>query len=309
MRVGAEIDLAGSVAQILTITVLGVAPALAQKVGSASAVNPASTGKPPGGAVRTLTLGAEVVHKERIQTDAAGSVQLLFVDKTSMSIGPNSDVTIDQYVFDPNTNTGKMAVTVGKGVMRFVGGQVSHTGEATVTTPSASIGIRGGTAIFDANGTIINLFGKLTVNGGNSGPLELYRPNMFVNSGPGGSLTPQFVTPKLIAFYNALFQAKPWQSGGTGGGVTSTAVNNQLAIHDVTGSITPSFWAVQSPTATTTPTECNNPASPVYMAICTTFQTTLQSIRLGAQSAAAVGSVPPPPPPPPPVINHCYHGC
>jgi len=80
--------------------------------------------------------------------------------------------------------------------------------------------------------------------------------------------------------------------------VTQTAVNGELALHDVTGSISPTFWAVQSPTATTSPTECNNPSSPIYMAICTTFQTTFQSIRLTAQTTAAGGSVPPPPPPP-----------
>ncbi len=312
MRVETGLEMARSVAlgvrtAVLAMAMLGIAPALAQKVGTASAVNPASTGKPPGGGVRTLTLGAEVVHKERVQTDASGSVQLLFVDKTSMSIGPNSDVTIDEYVFDPNTNTGKMAVTVGKGVMRFVGGQVSHSGEATVTTPSASIGIRGGTAIFDAKGTVINLFGKLTITGKNGGPFELYRPNMFVNLGPGGSLTPQFVTQQMIAFYNALFQAKPGQTGGTGGRVTSTAVNGLLALYDVTGTITPTFWAVQSPTATSTPTECNDPSSPIFMSVCTTFQSTLQSIRLTAQTTAAAGSVPPPPPPPPPPTPPCTY--
>src|ERR1700674_1379832 len=165
MRFDMRLDAARSITLILTVATLGGAPALAQKVGTAAAVNPASTGKPPGGGVRTLTIVSDVVRNRRVHTDAAGSVQLLFVDRTAMSIGPNSDVTIDEYVFDPSTGTGKMAVTVGKGVMRFVGGQISHTGEATVTTPSASIGIRGGTAIVGTN-IVINLFGKLTITSG-----------------------------------------------------------------------------------------------------------------------------------------------
>jgi hypothetical protein len=130
MRFRPGLDGAKCVTLMLAMVTLGAAPAMAQRVGTAAAVNPASTGKPPGGSVRTLTIGSDVVHNEHIHTDAAGSVQLLFVDETAMSIGPNSDVTIDEYVFDPNTNTGRMAVTVGKGVMRFVGGQVSHSGEA-----------------------------------------------------------------------------------------------------------------------------------------------------------------------------------
>ncbi|MEA2974867.1 MAG: hypothetical protein QOF19_387, partial [Alphaproteobacteria bacterium] len=117
--------------------------AISQTIGKAAAVNPASTGSG-----RVLTLGAEVVHKERIQTSGSGSLQLLFIDRTSMNIGPNSDLVIDEYVFDPKTNTGKMSVSLGKGLMRFVGGQISHDGNATVNTPSAVIGIRGATGSF-----------------------------------------------------------------------------------------------------------------------------------------------------------------
>ena len=42
-----------------------------------------------------------------------------------MSIGPNSDLTIDEFVFDPNTNTGKLAMSATRGVMRYIGGGVA----------------------------------------------------------------------------------------------------------------------------------------------------------------------------------------
>src|SRR6202051_1559403 len=51
---------------ILTLLTLCAGPALGQKVGTAAAVNPDSTGMPPGGSVRTLKIGADVVHNERI---------------------------------------------------------------------------------------------------------------------------------------------------------------------------------------------------------------------------------------------------
>src|SRR4051812_44487749 len=154
------------------------APALAQEVGSAGAVNPASTGMPPGRASRVLELGARVIHKERIRTTGSGSVQLIFLDKTTLNIGPNSDIVIDEFVYDPNRGSGKMAVSMAKGVLRFVGGNVSHAGNATVTTPAATLGIRGGVATIKHNpcdgsapalehlecGTrAINHFGILTV--------------------------------------------------------------------------------------------------------------------------------------------------
>src|SRR5690349_14657011 len=106
--------------------VLAAGPAICQVVGRAAAVNPAASNA----AGKTLTLGAEIIHKERVHTDTGGSLQLLFIDRTTMNIGPNSDVVIDEYVFDPNTNTGRMSVSLGKGLMRFVGGQISHQGNA-----------------------------------------------------------------------------------------------------------------------------------------------------------------------------------
>src|SRR5215207_5570236 len=118
----------------------------AQQVGTAAAVNPAAQARGTGGS-RTIVIGQSIAHKERIQTTAAGSVQLLFVDKTSMTIGPNSDLAIDEYVFDPKANTGRLSATLSKGIMRFVGGQVSHTGNAEIATPTGLVGIRGGVAI------------------------------------------------------------------------------------------------------------------------------------------------------------------
>ena len=105
-----------------------VAPgAEAQQVGTAAAVNPAAQARGTGGS-RTIVIGQSIAHRERIQTTSAGSVQLLFLDKTSMTIGPNSDLAIDEYVYDPATSSGKLAATLTKGVMRFVGGQISHAG-------------------------------------------------------------------------------------------------------------------------------------------------------------------------------------
>src|SRR5690242_9830833 len=75
--------------------VLATGPAICQTVGTAAAVNPAASS-----AGKILTLGSPIIHKERVRTDTGGSVQLLFIDRTTMSIGPNSDVLIDEYVFD-----------------------------------------------------------------------------------------------------------------------------------------------------------------------------------------------------------------
>ncbi len=115
-------------------------PGLAEAatVGTAGAANTRSTGTPPGGGLRVIEIGTQVVANEKIETSASGSVQLLFIDKTTLNIGPNSSLVIDKFVFNPATAQGEMAVTLGKGVLRVVGGQATHTGGGTVTTPVAT---------------------------------------------------------------------------------------------------------------------------------------------------------------------------
>jgi hypothetical protein len=77
-------------AAIAAVLLLGGASfASAQdKVGVKSAVNPAATGTPPGGASRPLVIGQDVIFNERIATTDAGQTQLLFLDESALSIGP-----------------------------------------------------------------------------------------------------------------------------------------------------------------------------------------------------------------------------
>jgi hypothetical protein len=142
------------------------APARAQQVGTATAVNPLSESTPPGAGTTTLNVGARIVHKERIHTTPSGSVQLLFLDKSTLSIAPNTSILIDEYVYDPSSGHGHMLANLTEGALRFVGGQLSHQGEAEISTPAAAIGIRGGTVTVhhDKHGTrVINHYGHITI--------------------------------------------------------------------------------------------------------------------------------------------------
>ena len=120
--------------------------AVAQNVGNVGAVNPQATGTPPSAsAAHALAIGGSVVNREKIVTSAEGTTQVSFIDKSTLNVGRNSSVVIDKFVYDQSAGTGEMATSMTKGVLRFVGGQVSHTNGASVKTPVATIGIRGGT--------------------------------------------------------------------------------------------------------------------------------------------------------------------
>jgi len=61
-----------------------------ERVGINSAVNPEATGALPGATARRLVIGQDVIFNEHITTSGSGQTQLLFLDESSMSIGPNS---------------------------------------------------------------------------------------------------------------------------------------------------------------------------------------------------------------------------
>ncbi|HRK23540.1 MAG TPA: FecR domain-containing protein, partial [Beijerinckiaceae bacterium] len=156
-------------ASLLVLVAAGFsAAAVAETVGTAGAVSP--TAKARGaGAARVLNVGSSVLYGETLTTGPNGALQVLFVDRTTMTIGPNSQVVIDEFVFDRVSNSGRMAATLTRGALRFVGGQTSHTGGATLRTPVTTLGVRGGVASVrhdGASGTrVVNHFGRISVAG------------------------------------------------------------------------------------------------------------------------------------------------
>src|SRR5947209_8172230 len=114
------------VVAVLLGHVLLAAPGAAQeRVGIDAAVNPQATGSPPGAASRSLAIGQEVQFKERLATGGAGQAQVVFLDESALSIGPNSDVVVDQFVYDPRAAAGKLALSATRGAFRFIGGKLS----------------------------------------------------------------------------------------------------------------------------------------------------------------------------------------
>ncbi|GEC15220.1 FecR domain-containing protein [Nitrobacter winogradskyi] len=286
---------------------LGGTAVQAQQVGTASAVNPAATAN-----LKTITIGQSIAHKERIQTRSSGSVQLLFLDKTSMTIGPNSDLTIDEYVYDPNANTGKLAATLGKGALRFVGGQISHSGDAEIKTGTALIGIRGGVMMTDGKGGIYAGYGRMTVSSG--GQTVTLGAGEFTQTQAGGPPSPPGLPPPgFVQQLIASFQSAAGQTGGTRAG-SASAKNVAAAEHKATGSpggLVAGSGAPPSPNPPTIIQQINAITSAFTEAIQTSNQVT------GAQQIAndhppGGGDHPPPtnniPPPtnniPPPTNNN-----
>ena len=135
----------------LVVAALAV-PAIADpRVGITSATTGGPTGKPPAQAERVLHVGVDVQANEIVTTGADDRAHLLFLDGSSLTVGPQARLTIDKFVYDPSGKTGALAISVNQGLFRFVGGKISKTTPVTVITPAATLAIRGGIMIVSAD--------------------------------------------------------------------------------------------------------------------------------------------------------------
>jgi hypothetical protein len=123
------------------------------RVGVTQSIQNNPVGKPPSGVDRVLRVGTDVQANEIISTAADDRAHLVFLDGTTLTIGPSSSMTIDKFVYDPTTQKGELAVNATKGIFRVIGGRISKAAEITVTTPSSTIGIRGGIMIVGVEAT------------------------------------------------------------------------------------------------------------------------------------------------------------
>ena len=135
-------------AAVLTATLMlgagGAALAQDTEIGVTAAVNPEVRGTPPSQEQRLLVVGTNVFSDERVVTGEKGQTQMLFVDQSALTIGPNSDLVLGEFLYDPNTETGTIVMSATKGLFRLVGGKISKDGPVVLNTPTATIGIRGG---------------------------------------------------------------------------------------------------------------------------------------------------------------------
>jgi hypothetical protein len=134
--------------------------ALAETVGKMTAVQTqvrkAGTG--------VIGVGAGVSLGDRLRSNATGLGLIVFKDQSSVKLGPNSNLKIDEFVYSPGSN-GNFGISMDRGVSRFFGGQVSKKGEMKITTPHVILGVRGGivdTKVEDGETTGILRAGKLT---------------------------------------------------------------------------------------------------------------------------------------------------
>jgi hypothetical protein len=87
--------------------------------------------------------GLDVFHNETVVTRESSASRVVFRDQSQLSIGPTSWLKLDNFVYNPNPAATAVSISLLKGVFRFVGGKLSKEENLKITTPAATIGVRG----------------------------------------------------------------------------------------------------------------------------------------------------------------------
>ncbi len=89
--------------------------------------------------------GMEIQAHDTLRTGSDGSVGMVFKDDTLLSLGPDSSLVVDDFVFAPRQGKFSIVLRMMKGTAVYLSGLIAKLSPDSVRflTPSASIGIRG----------------------------------------------------------------------------------------------------------------------------------------------------------------------
>lgn len=131
-------------AMLLAVSTLSSADA-ASKVGVSAAVRGNVFVRSGGLEQRKAEVEDDILLQDKVLTKKQSALQILLLDESVFTVGENCEMIIDRFVYDPQKNSGEMTGRVLKGAFRFMSGKIgkANPSAANITTPSATIGIRG----------------------------------------------------------------------------------------------------------------------------------------------------------------------
>jgi FecR protein len=99
-----------------------------------------------------LKLRDDIFLNDTVQTSASSSLGITFNDSTTFNLRADAKITIDNYVYEDGGKDNAAVFDIAKGTVAFVAAAVAKTGNMAITTPTASLGIRGTTGLVEVAG-------------------------------------------------------------------------------------------------------------------------------------------------------------
>ena len=92
-----------------------------------------------------LSNGSKIFFGDTIVSNNNSNAQILFLDQTILTLGEDTELTIDEFIYDPNSHDGSFVSNVKSGTVKFITGQISKKNPENleVKFPSGTLGARG----------------------------------------------------------------------------------------------------------------------------------------------------------------------
>lgn len=104
-----------------------------------------------------LRVRDDIYLNDVVQTSSNSSLGITFNDATTFNLSAGAKITIDNYVYEDGGKQNAGIFDIGKGTVAFVAAAVAKTGDMKITTPTATLGIRGTTGVVDVpEGAAVN---------------------------------------------------------------------------------------------------------------------------------------------------------
>ena len=89
--------------------------------------------------------GTAILIGSQLKTAAASALGVTFKDNTVMSFGPDTELTVDEYLYSPAQEQFKLGTRLSKGSLNYVSGMIAKLKPEAVNikTPAGIIGVRG----------------------------------------------------------------------------------------------------------------------------------------------------------------------
>ena len=96
-----------------------------------------------------LKVKDDIYLNDVVQTAANSALGITFIDATTFNLKASTKITIDNYVYEDGGKSNAAIFDVAKGTAAFVAASVAKTGDMKITTPTATLGIRGTTGLVE----------------------------------------------------------------------------------------------------------------------------------------------------------------
>ena len=92
-----------------------------------------------------LSTGSKIYFGDKIIVKAQSNAQILLLDETALTVGEKSEITIDEFIYDPQSKVGKIVSNIKIGTVKIITGEISkkNPDNLEVNVPTGSVGARG----------------------------------------------------------------------------------------------------------------------------------------------------------------------